>query len=492
MSSAEQAAALLREWRGNVTRFAWDNFRFEPDAWQRKFFDVFPSQDKDKIRIALKACAGPGKTAVLSIAGWNFLSCYGEKGFHPKGAAVAVTAENLRDNLWAEFAVWHNKSPYLLKAFTWTKQKIFANDHPETWFLSARSWSKSASPEEQGRTLSGLHAKYVLVLIDESGDIPPSVLRAGDQALGNVKWGKMVQSGNPTSLSGMLYEACAKLAHQWYAIEISGDPDDPDRSPRVDIEFARDQIANYGRGNPWVMSYILGKFPPSSINSLLGVEEVAAAMKRHLHLDQYQWAQKRLGVDCARFGDDRTVIFPRQGLAAFNPVTLRNARSHEISGRVITAKMKWGSEMELVDDTGGWGAGTIDSMLLARIAAYPINSSSRASDPRFYNLRSEMHWKKAEWVKRGGALPDRGQLKREMTAPVYWYEGGKLRVEEKAQIKKRLKFSPDEDDALGLTFAIPDMPGTPTDPATAAARQFGQEQSNRTVNGGVHDPYANT
>ncbi len=492
-SSAEIAASNIRRWRSNATQFAYEHFKFDPDKWQQKFFEVLPSQDVDKRRIALQACAGPGKTAVEAIAGWWFLSCNGEKGEHPKGACVSVTGDNLKDNLWPEFSKWQERSEYLSRAFVWTKQRIFAKDHPETWFLSARSWSKSATAEEQGRTLSGLHSKYVLVLIDESGDIPVPVLRAGEQAMGNVKWGKIIQAGNPTSHSGMLYAATTEFAHLWHIIRITGDPSDPDawvHSKRVGVEPARwsqEQIDAHGRENPWVMSYILGKFPPSSVNGLLGPDEVAAAMRRHLTSEVYEWSQKRLGVDCARFGDDRTVIYPRQGLAVFNPVVLRNQRGHEIAARVAAAKMKWGSELELVDDTGGWGAGTIDNLLLAGISAIPINFGGKATDPRYFNKRSEMHWLLAEAVKRGLALPKRPGLARELTAPVYWFENGKLRVEEKDQIKKRLKFSPDEADALALTYGIVDMPGTPADVATAAARR-GEE--NRTKNGGVHDPFA--
>jgi hypothetical protein len=100
-------------------------------------------------------------------------------------------------------------------------------------------------------------------------------------------------------------------------VTITGDPDDPKRSPNISLDYARQQIASYGRENPWVMVNVLGQFPPSSINALLGVEDVEAAMKRHLLRHQYDWAQKRLGIDVARFGDDRTIIFPRQGLASF-------------------------------------------------------------------------------------------------------------------------------------------------------------------------------
>ncbi len=494
MSSVDLAAQRIRSWRGNVAQFAYENFKFEPDAWQREFFDVFPSQDKDKMRIALKACAGPGKTAVLAIAGLNWLSCYGRREDNLKGAAVSTTSDNLKDNLWPEFAFWMDRSEFIKREFVWTKSRIHWRVKPEQRFISARSWSKSASPEEQGRTLSGLHARFVLVLIDESGDIPPPVLRAGEQSLSNVEWGKIVQAGNPSSHAGMLYEADTKLADQWYGIAITGDPDDPKRSPRVDIEWARQQIAEYGRENPWVMTFILGKFPPTSVNSLLGPDEVDVAMKRRLRLEAYSWAQKRLGVDCARFGDDRTCIYPRQGLFVGHPDIMRNKRGHEIAARVMAAKMKWGSEVELVDDTGGWGAGTIDALLLGGVTAMPVNFSSAATDPHFFNIRSEMHWKLAQGVKTGLWLPNRPSLKKELVTPVYWYEKGKIRVEEKEQIKKRLKFSPDEADSLAMTYALPEMPGalsTDDSPETLAVKGVMQSgDANRTAGGGVHDPYA--
>ena len=208
--------------------------------------------------------------------------------------------------------------------FTWTKQRIFANDHPETWFLSARSFSRSADAEEQGRTLSGVHSKYVLFLIDESGEIPVSVMKAANQALStsDLVFGRILQAGNPTSHDGMLYAAANELAHQWFIVRITGDPEDPDRSPRIDKEWAEEQIRTYGRDDPWVMSYILGRFPASSINTLLSVDEIEDAMSRHLTPDKYMYSQKRLGVDVARFGSDSTILFPshdRIGLCSHHP-----------------------------------------------------------------------------------------------------------------------------------------------------------------------------
>lgn len=454
------AQAKIKHWRERPAAFVYDNFGVTPDRWQEQVLDAFPSMDPDKQRISMQACAGPGKSAALAWCGWNFLSCYGERGEHPKGAAVSVTADNLKDNLWPEFSKWQERSPYLKEAFTWTKERIFAKDHPQTWFISARSYSKTANAEEQGRTLSGLHSKYVLALVDESGDIPLAVAKAGEQALStNPKFGKILQAGNPTSHDGMLYAAATKLRHLWFIVRITGDPDDPARSPRIDIDWAREQIRTYGRDNPWVMAYILGLFPPSSINTLLGPDEVAAAMGRHLRVDAYAHAQKRLGVDVARFGDDRTIIFPRQGLAAFKPAEMRGARTPDIAARVALAKARWGSEVEMVDGTGGYGAGVIDSLLQAGHAPLEIHFSGKAIDPRYMNKRAEMWFLMAEWVKRGGALPNDPDLQKELTAPTYTFQNGKLRIEEKDQIKDRLGFSPDKADALCLTFALPEMPG---------------------------------
>jgi phage terminase large subunit len=186
--------------------------------------------------------------------------------------------ENLDTNLWPELAKWQARSPFLSQAFTWTKTRIVANDHPKTWFLSARSYPKSASPEEQGKTLSGLHSKYPLFLIDESGAMPTTVLRAAEQALSTCTVGKILQAGNTFAETG----CCTRRRRRSRTSGTSSDHRRPRRSeapPRVNLEWARQQIATYGRENPWVQAYILGQFPPSSLNTLLSDDDVRAAMR---------------------------------------------------------------------------------------------------------------------------------------------------------------------------------------------------------------------
>jgi len=73
----------------------------------------------------------------------------------------------------------------------------------------------------------------------------------------------------------------------------------------------------------------------------------------------------------------------------------------------------------------------------------------------------------AEWVKRGGALPNIPELIPELTQPTYGLKNGKVALEDKDAIKKRIGRSPDLADALALTFALPDMPGAGSEVALA-------------------------
>jgi hypothetical protein len=77
-----------------------------------------------------------------------------------------------------------------------------------------------------------------------------------------------------------------------------------------------------------------------------------------------------------------------------------------------------------------------------------------------------------DWVRKGGALPYSAQLKKELSTPTYTMKDGRILLEPKDSIKKRLKSSPDKADALALTFAMPDMPA-----ANSVQSQFVAQQT---------------
>ena len=138
--------------------------------------------------------------------------------------------------------------------------------------------------------------------------------------------------------------------------EITADPDDPRRSTRVKAEWAREQIEKYGRDNPWVLVNVFGKFPPGSLNTLIGPDECREATKRAYRPEDIASAARVLGVDVARFGDDASVIFPRQGLVAFPPLKFRNLDGTQGAGAVARKWADWKADAVFIDDTGGWGA----------------------------------------------------------------------------------------------------------------------------------------
>lgn len=172
----------------------------------------------------------------------------------------------------------------------------------------------------------------------------------------------------------------------------------------------------------------------------------------------YEFAQKRMGVDVARFGNDSTAIAPRQGLRAFMIEEMRNARGNEVAARLALAKQNWDWETCFIDDGAGFGGAVIDSMIQGGFSPIPVNASGRADDSRYFNKRSEMHMRFAEWVKRGGCLPNIPRLKSEITAITYAFVNGKFRIVEKDQIKEIIGHSPDFTDAICQTFAWPEMP----------------------------------
>lgn len=454
--SVDAIAHQFVKWRRDPIKFVRDEFHAEPDEFQADLLTAFG--DPAKQRIAEKACKGPGKTAGLAMCAWNFLGTRP----HPKVAATSISLANLQDNLWTEMAKWQARSEYLKRSFVWTKTRIFAKDHPETWWMSARSWSQSADKEQQANTLAGLHADYLLFLLDESGDIPDAVMAAADAGLATGIETKILQAGNPTQLAGPLYRACTTERHLWHLIDITADPDSPRRSSRVSVKWAREQIEKYGRDNPWVLVNVFGEFPPTAMNVLLGPDQVSAAMRRYLRLEEYAHEAKVMGVDPGGYGGDRSVIFPRQGRAAFTPVVMRPNRAERgwtqtFAARIAQGAHKWGADMIFIDDTGGWGGGIIDLLQAKGLPVEGVNFSGKAMNPRYKNRRAEMHFLAAEHVINGGALPSLPEIQREATASTYWLHDNQLQIEDKEQVRK-VKLngeSPDLWDAFCLTFASP-------------------------------------
>lgn len=482
--SAAEAAQLSRDierWRDDPVAFVTEVFgagyeretgaALVLDAWQRDFLGKLLSPRR---RVAAKAAKGVGKTAALAWVAWWFLLTRR----HVKAACCSITGDNLDDGLWTELALWRRRSPLLDALFAQTGGAIESKDHPETWWLSKRAFPRDADKSAQAETLAGLHADAILILLDEVGSYPSGVFAAA-KAIFNVVGADalLVVAGNCTDVDGPLYRLCTEEADAWEVVSITGDPDDPQRSSRVDIEVARAEIARYGREDPVVMVNILGKFPPKGGSKLLSLDEVTAAM--HRDSPQRLWAKEARiwGLDCATTGMDRSLLYKRQGPVAFIPRTWRNLEPDQLADKVALevadARRAGKGPHKVFVDMGGVGRGTYSRLrsLLGDLVEGVDFGSSALDDAQYANRRTEMWCVMAEWVRTHGCLPDRPELRTELTAPSVGEQsttskGTRRMLESKESLAKRGHPSPDEGDALALTFAAPVLA-----PATEALHQ---------------------
>ena len=449
MAAFDEANTLLR-WKRHPSQFVREVFRATPDAWQEEVLEAFPRNQ----RIAMPASKGPGKSACMAWLAWNFILTREDANI----GMTSISGANLQDGLWKELAKWYARSPMLQALFDVQSTRIVNRESPRTWFMSARTWQKSASVEEQALTLAGFHADYLLFLLDETGGMPNAVMASAEAALSTGIECRMVQAGNTSHREGPLYRACTTERSLWYVVRISGDPDDPKRSSRVDIEWARQQIARWGRDNAWVRVNVLGEFPDHSINALIGPDEIEAAQKRSYNENDIAHAPRILGIDVAREGDDASVMFPRQGLVAFRPTLWRNIDGIQGAGAVARKWEDWDADAVFIDNTGGFGASWIDNLRLLGRSPMGGQYSSAANDPRYFNTRAEMYFLATQWIKEGGQLPPNcPELTTALTSITYTHKGDRLLLEDKTQLKQRIGVSPDHADSFVQTFAEPVM-----------------------------------
>jgi len=167
-----------------------------------------------------------------------------------------------------------------------------------------------------------------------------------------------------------------------------------------------------------------------------------------------------VGVDPARFGDDRTAIIKRRGRSAYDLVTYDKTSTMEVAG-LVNAIIKNERPAQVAIDVGGLGAGVVDRLLELGHGdvVVPINFGGSSLDPeRFINRRAEMWWNLRDWLDGDMPvmIPDRDELHSDLCAPFYKYDSqARRKLESKDDMKKRGMRSTDCADALALTFAEP-------------------------------------
>lgn len=168
----------------------------------------------------------------------------------------------------------------------------------------------------------------------------------------------------------------------------------------------------------------------------------------------------RVGLDVARFGDDKCVLTIRRGRVLVEQRTWGKVDLASTAGRarqIVDAYRSRGMHLEQIAvDVIGLGAGVADMLrewFGDQIVA-DVNAASKRDDGENFNMRAFMWAQMRDWVETA-AMPNDPDLRADLTGIRYTYRGGLLLLESKDDMKKRGLKSPDRGDSLALTFAIP-------------------------------------
>ena len=197
-------------------------------------------------------------------------------------------------------------------------------------------------------------------------------------------------------------------------------------------------------------------FSASGDDQLIGLAEAEEAAGRNRVRGDIEHAPRIVGVDPARFGNDRSVIVRRQGLCMYDPDVRAGIDNMSLADRVANVIASWRPNAVFID--AGAGSGVIDRLRQMGHSVVEVPFGGKATTSQFHNRRAQMWWEMREWLRSGGAIPRNAALKQELAAPTYSYDSqGRVVLESKDSIRKRLHGagSPDIADALALTFAAP-------------------------------------
>lgn len=430
---------------------------------------------RDNRRTAVQSCHDVGKDWIAAqIVAW-WLSCF------PASEAFAVTIaptfHQVRGILWREINRAHAAGGLPGKL------------NQTEWWHGNELVGFGRSPADTDPTaIQGIHAPRVLFVGDEAGGLAKALLDAGDSMVANED-SRALMIGNPDDPTTEFANIC-KPGSGWNVIRISAF-DSPNftgekipdslRPLLISKTWVEEKRKSWGEGSMLWSSKILGLFPEQSTDSLIPITAIRAAHARFAEAKED--GPNELGVDVARFGDDKSIIYRRKGFKAWREDKLAKRDTMEVAGAVVRACRKDKPTRVKIDDTG-LGGGVTDRLrelqnstkaddadaaaALKGVEIVPINAGESPlgtiADERFKNKRAEMNWAMRILFTEENAriaLDVDDELDAQCTQIKYKLtSSSEIQIESKADMKKRTGgVSPDEWDALVLAFAAPSYPG---------------------------------
>ena len=427
---------------------AWDRYHEHPIAFVQDILGVEPEPEQADFLnalinpkpIAVKSGHGIGKTAAES---WAILWFLSTRPFS-RVPCTAPTAHQLDDVLWPEVAKWLWRSS-LKEHFIWTKTRLCMKGYEESWFAVPRSCNR---PEN----LQGFHADELLFVIDEAPGIPQEIMEVVEGAMTNEN-AQLLMVGNPTQLSGTFFNAFHRDRSAYQTFTFSSI-----NSSLVSTEYCDRLALLFGKESDVYRVRVLGQFPKGTSDAFIRLDAVEAAIKREVKAE----GAIELGIDPARYGDDKSVICWRRGLQVQPFRSFHGINTTRLTGE--TAKLvreirKTGYTEKIkikVDDTG-IGGGVTDQLQEQQrelnIFVIPVNFGGTSLKPEYADRGAQM-WGDIKEALATIQLPGDEALVAQLSTRKYKLQpDGKIKLERKEDMKKRGISSPDQADALVLCFA---------------------------------------
>ncbi|MFA5387316.1 MAG: LAGLIDADG family homing endonuclease [Candidatus Paceibacterota bacterium] len=310
-------------------------------------------------------------------------------------------------------------------------------------------------------SFQGIHDSYVLAVGDEAVGLTAELI----DSLGNItsnEGSRRVLICNPTNPASYVGKLFKDKTPTWRfhtisvfdSPKITGDIDglsEEHLKGLVDESYVRDKKAEYGENTARYKARVLGEFAWDLGNTLIQPDDLATAYDTKIQPDSESLIT--LGVDIARFGEDKSCIYLNEGgrlklLKSFDMNSLV-----ELAGEVHKAACDVGAH-EVRYDYQGVGQGFEEMLLMHEPRPYKmigmISSNPSPDRHQWANARA-WWWDMFRKMLRNGDLdiePTDERLSDELLSVEYKFSPlGGLLIESKDEMKKRGMKSPDFADA---------------------------------------------
>jgi hypothetical protein len=440
-----------------------------PREWQADQLKIIsdhlqnPETRYQPCQLAIASGHGIGKSALIGmVSAWALDTCEDTRII-----CTSNTDGQLKTKTVPEVTKWHR----LKITYDWfkvTATSIFSSEkkHEKSWRCDFAPWSKDNS-----EAFAGLHneGKRILIIFDEASAIDDIIWEVVEGALTDenteIIW---IAFGNPTRNIGRFRECFRKYSKYWHTRHI--DSRDVEGTNK---KLFKQWAEQYGEDSDFFRVRCKGQFPSQSMYQLYSTVDIDNAYGKHLREDQYNFAPIIIACDPAWTGDDELVIGLRQGLMYKVLERMpKNDNDIQVANRI--ARYQDDYEADAVNVDGGYGTGIISAGRTMGRHWNIVWFNEKPGRQDCVNKRAEMYVEVRDWLKEGGAIPNEQQLYDEMiaveTVPTL---DGKYKLPPKDVMKEVLGRSPNDMDALALTFALPVTPKMRVDRAEATkARDY--------------------